>query len=175
MGMATTKRNPDARLPRSFLKACVAVCLVVSVSACSWNEERTKTLGGVVGGVMGGLLGSKFGSGAGRTVAIAVGATLGAMLGQDIAAGMTDVDKAFFERTTEDTLEYGEPGEQATWSNPDSGNSGAVTAGEAYQNDDGNDCRSFETAVQVDGEDRTGQGTACRMDDGSWKVVEEPV
>ncbi|HEY9164438.1 MAG TPA: RT0821/Lpp0805 family surface protein [Magnetovibrio sp.] len=158
-----------------MFKAAVVSCLVLSVSACSWNQDRSKTLGGVVGGVLGAVLGSKVGSGTGRNVAMVVGASLGAMWGQDIAEGMSDIDKVFYERTTKDTLEYGKPGETSTWSNPDSGNSGTVSANETYQNDAGEDCRTFETTVQVNGEDRTGEGVACRMSDGTWQVQEEPV
>ena len=170
MGMAT----PKALLNTKTLRVAVVVSLIVSVSACSWNENRTKTLGGVVGGVVGGIFGSKAGKGTGKSVAIIIGATLGTMWGQDIAEGMSNVDKVFHERTTSDTLEYGKPGEQVGWSNPDSGNSGTAEAGETYQNDAGKDCRQFETTAQVDGEDRTAEGTACRMDDGTWQVVEAP-
>lgn len=175
MGMATITLLPTSSILRPIFKASVAACLIVSLSACSWNKDRSKTLGGVVGGVLGAVIGSKFGGGTGRTVAMAVGATLGAMAGQDIAKGMSDVDKVFYERTTTDTLEYGKPGQQTTWSNPDSGNSGTVSAGETYQNDEGEACRTFETTVQVEGEDRTGEGTACRTSDGTWQVMEEPV
>ncbi len=156
------------------LRMAMVVSLVVSVSACSWSKERSKTLGGVVGGVVGGVLGSKTGKGTGQNVAIIIGATLGTMWGQDIAEGMSNVDKLFHERTTADTLEYGMPGEEVSWSNPDSGNSGTVSAGDTYKNDTGEDCRTFETTVQVEGEERTAEGTACRMSDGTWEVVDEP-
>lgn len=170
MGMDTSK----ALLTGKTLRTFVAACLVVSVSACSWNEQRSETLGGVVGGIVGGIIGSKAGKGTGKSVAIILGATLGAMWGQDIAKGMSNVDKVFHERTTTDTLEYAKPDEQVSWSNPDSGNSGTVAAGETYQNDAGEDCRQFETTVQVEGEDRATEGTACRMPDGTWQVLEEP-
>jgi len=170
MGMATPKTLISAKP----LRALLAAGLIVSVSACSWNDKRSETMGGVLGGVFGAVLGSKAGKGTGRNVGVAVGATLGTMLGQDIAKGLSDVDQVFHKRTTDDALKYGKPGEQVSWSNPDSGNSGAVTPGETYQNDAGQDCRDFETQVQVDGEDRTAKGTACRMEDGTWQVVEEP-
>jgi len=154
----------------------IVVCSLVALSlgACSWNDSRTETLGGVLGGVVGGIVGSKFGKGTGKGVAIVLGATLGAMWGQDIAKGMTDVDKIFSERTTKDTLEYGKPGETASWSNPNSGNSGTITADEAYSNDEGKGCRQFETTVNVEGEDRTATGTACRAEDGEWQVIDSP-
>jgi len=164
----------NAQPPFKALRCAVALSLVISVSACSWNEDRSGKIGGTVGGILGGIAGSKTGGGTGRTAAIILGATLGTMWGEDIARGMTDVDKIFAERTTKDTLEYGKPGEHVSWSNPDSGNSGKVAVNDTYQNDEGEDCRNFETTAEIDGEDRTTQGTACRMPDGEWKVLEEP-
>lgn len=170
--MGTVSR-PINTMKKSLFIA--TLCLAgVSVASCSWNEKRSETLGGVAGAVLGGVVGSKVGRGTGRNAAIVIGATLGAMWGQDIAKGLSDVDKIFHERTTSDTLEYGEPGEEVSWSNPDSGNSGTVTAGDTYQNDEGQDCRTFETTVNAEGESRTAEGLACRMADGSWQIVEQP-
>lgn len=178
MGLAIFKTP----LIGNILCTLAVASLTFSVTACSSNENRAETVGSVVGGVVGAVagavLGSKVGNGMGKSLAqsmgVILGGTLGSMWGQDIAKGMTDVDKNFHERTTTDTLEYGKPGEKSSWSNPDSGNSGAVEAGETFKNDTGEDCRTFETTVQVEGEDRTAQGTACRTADGAWQVMEEP-
>jgi len=178
MGMVKSQvlfQTPSRPALRRALAVSLCVCVALSAGGCSWNEKRTETLGGVIGGIVGGIIGSKAGNGTGRNVAIILGATLGTMWGQDIAKGLSDADKLFQERTTADTLEYGKPGEQATWSNPDSGNSGTVTPSETFQNDADEDCRTFETTVQVEGEDHTAEGTACRTEDGLWEVVEEPV
>ncbi|MBL4692987.1 MAG: hypothetical protein JKY92_06625, partial [Magnetovibrio sp.] len=96
------------------------------------------------------------------------------MWGEDIARGMTNIDKIFAERTTKNTLEYEKPGKRVSWSNPDSGNSGYVTAAETYKNEDGENCRNFETTAEVEGEDHTTSGTACRLPDGQWKVMGDP-
>jgi len=157
-----------------LLRTLICTTLLLSLGACSWNESRTETLGAVIGGVAGAVVGSKLGKGTGRGITTVLGATLGAMWGQDIAKGLSDTDKIFSQRTTNDTLEYGKPGEQATWSNPDSGNSGAVTADETFTNDDGEGCRQFETTVNVEGDARTATGTACRNADGEWKIVDAP-
>lgn len=174
MGTAMPNTPIKSCLSSKTVRVFTALCLAASISACSWSEDRTTKVGGVAGGILGGILGSKTGKGVGRDAAIILGATLGSMWGQDIAKGMTDVDKIFAERTTKDTLEYGKPGSETTWSNPDSGNSGTVVAGDTYQNDNGEDCRQFETDVDVNGEQRAAKGTACRMSDGEWQVVEEP-
>jgi len=158
----------------ALFRPLICTAMVLSLSACSWNEGRSETIGTVLGGIVGAVAGSKVGGGTGRGITTVLGATLGAMWGQDIAKGMSDTDKIFSERTTNDTLEYGKPGEQATWSNPDSGNSGTVTADEPYTNDDGQGCRQFETTVNVEGDARTVTGTACRNADGAWQIVDEP-
>lgn len=170
MGLANFKLLLNSKM----LRLALAASLACSAGACSWNEKRSETLGGVVGGVLGAVLGSKAGKGTGKSVGVALGATLGTMWGQDVVKGLTDVDKVFQDRTTNDTLEYGEPGEAVTWSNPDSGNSGSVAAGEPFKNDTGEDCRTFETTMEIEGEDHTTEGTACRMADGTWQVVEAP-
>ncbi|HEY9079740.1 RT0821/Lpp0805 family surface protein [Magnetovibrio sp.] len=168
----------DGQKPPQSMTVVVrtTLCLVVTLSlgACSWNESRSQTLGGVLGGIAGAVVGSKLGKGTGRGVTTVIGATLGAMWGQDIAKGLSDADKMYSQRTTQDTLEYGKPGERAVWSNPDSGNSGTVTADEPYTNDDGQGCRQFETTVNVEGDERTATGTACRNAAGEWQIVDTP-
>ena len=168
MGMAKKSLKSKATV------LCSAGVLVLGASACSWNEKRTEALGGAMGGVLGGIAGSKTGKGTGQKLAVVLGATLGAMWGQDVAKGLSDTDKIYSARTTQDTLEYGKPGETATWSNPDSGRSGTVTADEIYANENGENCRQFETTVQVDGESRAAAGTACKAKNGEWRVIDEP-
>lgn len=153
---------------------CAAAGMTVAISSCSWNEDRTATIGGVLGGVAGAVAGSQVGGGIGKGAAIAVGAALGAMLGQDLARNLPDVDKIFHERTTKDALEYGKPGDKITWSNPDTGNAGAVQPGETFKNEAGEECRQFETTVQNEGKEQITTGTACRTPEGEWKVVEQP-
>lgn len=160
--------------PSTALRLTTVIAVGAALTACSWNDQRSETLGGVVGGVLGGVVGSKVGGGTGQNAAIIVGATLGTMWGQDVAKGLSNADKIFHERTTADTLEYGEPGEEVSWSNPDTGHSGTVTAGDTYRNADGQDCRTFETTVNAEGEARTAEGRACRMADGTWQIVEQP-
>ncbi len=157
-----------------LIRTTVCLALALSLGACSWSESRSQTVGGVLGGIAGAVVGSKLGKGTGRGITTVLGATLGAMWGQDIAKGLSDADKMYSQRTTQDTLEYGKPGEQATWSNPDSGNSGVVSADETYTNDDGEGCRQFETTVNVEGDARTATGTACRNADGEWQIVDDP-
>ena len=169
--------NTPRPLPLTTSKAlqcAVALSIVASIGACTWNKDRSGKIGGAVGGILGGVMGAKVSQGTGRTVATIIGATLGAMWGEDMARGMTDIDKIFAERTTKDTLEYGKPGDPVSWSNPQSGNSGQVKADHTYKNKEGEDCRKFETTAEVGGEERITKGTACRLSNGDWKVQDNP-
>jgi surface antigen len=62
-------------------------------------------------------------------------------------------------------------GRQISWSNPDSGNSGTVTPTREGRDSAGNQCREYQTTVTVGGKQEQAYGTACRQQDGSWKVI----
>jgi len=157
-----------------LVRPVIVLALVLSLNACSWNKDRSQTLGAVVGGIVGAVVGSQLGSGTGRAITTVLGTTLGTMWGSDVAEGLSSIDTGYFERTTQDTLEYGKPGEQARWSNPDSGNFGTVTPDQTFTDDSGQNCRQFETTVTVDNDQRTATATACRQPDGQWKVIDPP-
>ena len=159
---------------RANAKLAVCALLIASLSGCSWSDDRSEELGTVVGGVIGAIVGSKIGGGVGRDIAMVMGGTLGAFAGHDLAKELTNLDKRFLKQTTADTLEYGKPGETSTWSNPDSGHSGTVSANDIYTNQNGENCREFETTINVDGENQTTTATACRTENGGWRVVDEP-
>ena len=62
-------------------------------------------------------------------------------------------------------------GETIAWSNPDSGNRGAVTPVREGTSSSGRYCREFQQTIVVGGETQSGYGTACRQPDGSWRIV----
>ena len=174
---ATVRYQPTQGQSQTFrTSAKMAVCavLIASLTGCAWSDNRTEEVGTVVGGVLGAIVGSKIGGGTGRNIAIILGGTLGAFAGHDLAKELTQLDKRFIKQTTADTLEYGKPGETSTWSNPDSGHSGEVSANKTYTNESGENCREFETTINVDGESQTTTATACRTENGGWRVVDEP-
>ena len=156
--------------------------LVLSLSACAENDKSGQsllnTMGGVVGGFAGGALGSTLGKGLGRGLAMTAGVAMGAKLGHDFAhdftRGLTPEDKLRLEHATNDALNHGAPGEAVDWSNPDSGTYGTVTADQVTTPTQSEDCRQFETTVNVKGEDRATTGTACRTQNGAWKIIADP-
>jgi surface antigen len=92
---------------------------------------------------------------------------MGRELGKSIDRG--DFDKS--EEVAQGSMDNNSDGETSTWNNPDSGNSGTITPQTTYKDDDGKDCRDFESTITVDGKTEVAHGRACRQPDGSWKVV----
>lgn len=139
------------------------------LSACAEPPSK-QAIGAGVGGIAGTVVGSQFGSGLGRVVATAAGGLIGALLGGSVGKSMDKADKDQVEDAVETA--HGAPvGQPVTWSNPDSGKSGTVTATREGRDKSGNVCRDYQHTINVDGHDETINGTACRQPDGTWKVV----
>ncbi len=156
-------------------KQVIALSLtsVILLGACENMDERQgETIGTLIGAGVGAVLGSKVGDGSGQTVATAVGAVAGAWIGNQLGKALDERDKQLAEATSQDSLENSPSGTTSTWSNPDSGNSGSITPQNAYISPEGEDCRDFESTIQVDGKTEVTQGRACRQADGSWLIVE---
>jgi surface antigen len=82
---------------------------------------------------------------------------------------MDDVDKqkakqAYTQATTAPV------GQQITWNNPDSGNSGTVVPTREGMAENGNYCREFQQKVMIGGKEESAYGVACRQPDGSWQI-----
>ncbi len=146
-------------------------CLVVSGLLLSGCQNPKQTGGAILGTVAGGVLGSNVGKGKGRLAATAVGAVAGAIVGSEIGKSLDNIDRMAMRRTTQTALEKSKSGQVSTWSNPDSGNSGTITARPAYKNQAGRYCREYQQTVTIGGQTESAYGTACRQPDGTWKIV----
>jgi surface antigen len=76
-------------------------------------------------------------------------------------------DQQVIEVTVQHALEFKPLGEAANWSNPNTGNSGAVMPTRTYQNANGQTCREFQQAA---GQDAPTSASACRDAAGVWQV-----
>jgi surface antigen len=136
------------------------------------TDAGEKQVGGVLlGAVVGGLLGAQIGGGRGQLAAAAAGTLLGAYLGSEVGKSLDRADRQHAERTARNGLQSSPSGHTTRWVNPDSGHFGTFTPANAYRSRDGLNCRDYQQSVSVDGRTRTVIGTACRMDDGSWRVA----
>lgn len=155
---------------RKSLLAVLAVSLLLP--ACQAQNMGTKEGVGTLGGAaVGGLLGSNVGKGSGRLAATAAGVVLGGWLGNEIGASLDRADRAELGRA--ETRAYTAPiGQQITWNNPQSGNSGTIVpVRDGYANN-GAYCREFQQTITVGGQKQQGYGRACQQPDGSWKIVQ---
>jgi surface antigen len=158
----------------NLLRTAAVVC-ALALAGCqqgpTQDEIFTKeNVGTVLGGVAGAVIGAQFGGGTGRVAAAAAGTLVGAFVGREIGKSMTRADQAAANRA-QTQAQTAPVGQQISWSNPESGNSGTVTPVREGRDTAGNQCREYRTTVTVGGKQEEAYGTACRQPDGSWKVV----
>lgn len=159
----------------AFKQMMIAGAALALAAACNPQSNvdygSKQTIGTIAGGAAGAILGSNIGDGRGRTAAIAIGTLLGAGLGNQIGESLDRADLAYIGQTNQRALETAQPGQTLPWSNPQSGNSGAITPSNYYQTSSGQYCREFTQTITVGGRQERGHGTACRQADGSWEIV----
>lgn len=146
------------------IKAISTGVVLLSLAGCSGVTNQD--LGVITGGAIGGALGSQFGRGSGKILAAVGGTVLGAAIGGKIGNTMDKVDR----RNANIALEHTRTGHTTRWHNPDSGNSYAVKPTRTYYRGD-QPCRDYTTTAIIGGKKETIYGRACRMADGTWKVV----
>ena len=153
-------------------KFVLVLSLVAFLAACAENQTGQKqTLGTIIGAGLGALAGSQVGSGKGKLAAVAIGALGGAFLGGQLGKTLDDVDRMKASETQQAVLEKNKDGQSSTWNNPNTGHSGRVTPTGPGQASSGEDCREYEHEITVDGRKEVVKGTACRQNDGSWRVI----
>ena len=141
------------------------------LAACEGtNTGQKQTVGTIVGAVGGGLLGAQFGSGTGQLAFTAAGTLLGAFLGNQVGKSLDRADQLAMQQA-EQQAQVAPIGQPIAWNNPDSGNSGTVTALKDGTSSSGAYCREYQTTVTIDGKTEQAFGTACQRADGTWEVV----
>ena len=156
-----------------FRKSLIAaLTFVLLLPACENSGMGTKEGIGTLGGAAaGGLLGSQFGSGTGKLIATAGGVALGGLLGNSIGASLDKADRA--EAARAESRAYTAPvGQQITWNNPNTGNSGTIVPTRDGYDQGGAYCREFQQTITVGGRQQQGFGKACQQPDGAWKIVQ---
>lgn len=146
------------------------MCLILVMSMLGCANLSNQDMGTVGGGVIGGLIGSRFGGGEGQILATGAGVLLGAIIGGRIGQYMDKVDRQQVSQSLENTP----TGKSRQWRNPDSGAEYTVRPTRTYYTDNGTRaCREFTTTAIIGGQTEKVYGTACRTDDGSWKIVDQ--
>jgi surface antigen len=155
---------------RKIIPIILSLSLLTACAGKDGNEgEQTGT---AAGAVIGAAVGSKMTSGEGKILGAGLGAIFGAWLGKVIGRNLDEADLQKANETAQETMETADVGQTNTWSNPDSGNSGTYTPTSARTEENGEQCRDFESTVIIDGKEEPARGRACRQPDGTWKIVE---
>jgi surface antigen len=128
--------------------------------------------GTLLGAISGGVIGAQIGSGSGRAAAIAGGILLGSLVGNTIGRGLDDYDRRLAYQSTQYALESMRSGTEVEWRGGRSGAHGTVIPRPAFQNQLGQYCREFQETVVIGGQPQSAYGTACRQDDGQWRILQ---
>ena len=124
-------------------------------------------VGTVLGAVVGGAVGSTVGSDDSRLIAILAGATIGAIIGREIGRDMDRNDHACFGHS----LELLDDGHRVQWAGARAGMSYTLTPGRRFERDD-HVCRRFTLVRESGGRRIKKHGSACRFDEGEWRMFD---
>jgi surface antigen len=125
------------------------------------------TVGGLVGAAVGGLTGSQIGKGNGKLAATAVGTLLGFVIGQQVGSSLARVEETCFSNTFEHVPDQ----QTVVWNDPNQGAQYQVTPVRTAEADNGMYCREYQAKAMIGGRVQETYGTACRMPDGAWKLM----
>jgi surface antigen len=154
---------------KRFVAVSISSIMLTACAADGTSAIKKEHSGGLGGAVAGAWAGSNVGKGKGNIAAIAAGTLLGAYLGKEIGASLDRADMAYYNKTSQYSLESAPTGTTSTWRNPDSGNSGTFTPTQTYKTAQGAYCREYNQTISVGGKVEQAYGTACRQEDGSWQ------
>ncbi|MEM1138534.1 MAG: RT0821/Lpp0805 family surface protein [Pseudomonadota bacterium] len=154
---------------KRFCVFLLGLTLLVQPALAQTDRERA---GAIIGGIGGAILGAQFGGDSeDRWAASVLGGLIGSYAGAYIGRKLDERDRQLAGEATLDALDGASDLETVWWDNPQSGNSGGITPTTTFVSR-GQECRIFDTELTVDGETAGGRGQACRMADGSWRLLE---
>lgn len=142
----------------------IAALTVSGLSGCATSREES---GALTGAALGAALGSTMGEGSGKALAIFIGAVAGSSIGSTMGRYMDEQDRI----RTSMIMENNRSHQATSWRNPDTGNNYTVTPVKTYSMSEG-PCREFTLDAYIGGKVEALYGTACRQQDGSWKMVQ---
>ncbi len=148
---------PRAVISSAFLMLALAVLIL---SGCASQQQK----GTIIGGVTGALIGSVIGDGSGQNVAIAAGAIAGSLIGSSIGQRFDEQDQGRIAYSMERN-------QRSSWTNSTTGHRYTVMPSSTFAPSSSNrHCREFTVDTEIGNRTESAYGTACRQDDGSWKI-----
>lgn len=125
-------------------------------------------VGTVVGAVIGGAVGSNVARRDNQLIAILVGASIGAVIGREIDRDMDRSDRGCLAHG----FEMGRDGRSVRWDGARPGMRYTMTPVGGYVRN-GYPCRRFTLQREWDGRRYNSRGSACRVSDGGWRMVDD--
>ena len=125
-------------------------------------------VGTVLGAVVGGAVGSSVANRDNRLIAILVGASIGAVIGREIDRDMDRSDRGCLAHG----FEMARDGRPVRWDGARPGMTYTMTPRGGYERD-GYPCRRFTLEREWDGRRHNSHGSACRVSDGEWRMVDD--
>lgn len=150
---------------RVITPICAALISLPLMGCLTDGVGQKEGTGTVIGGAAGGLLGYGLGGGATGT---AIGALLGAVVGNQVGKSMDETERQQAWYAADRSLRTGRP---TRWANKENSRYGTFTPEPAFYDGRGQTCRKFTHRLFVDGREELVDGTACRLSDGTWRVV----
>jgi surface antigen len=153
----------------------VAVILCAGLLAACESDgygNNNEVAGTIIGAGLGMALGSTV-HGSGKAPAMMAGALLGGALGNRVGNRLDEADRIKHQQAYYQAMEYNRDYDTAGWYDPDTGVRGAVTPRSSYTDPRGLQCREYQQEIWIGGRREEGYGTACRMPDGSWKIMND--
>ena len=151
----------------------MAMVASIGLAGCEslQNVQMNKQTAGAAGGaILGGVLASRVGNGNGQLWATGIGVLLGTLVGSEVGKSLDKADIAYANRAN-DQAHSAPLGEEISWNNPESGNSGSVTPVREGKDTSNRYCREYQQTIYVGGKQETGYGIACKQSDGTWEIV----
>jgi len=149
--------------------ALVLGASTMAASARDYDDchDSNATAGTILGAVAGGIIGNQFGHGGGKAAATVGGVILGGMAGNAIASDMDCDDRPYATHAYYSGFR-GPVGHVYYWRHDeDHGYFRPVREYRRY----GRVCRDFRETTFHRGHTYTRYGTACREDDGDWRMM----
>lgn len=138
--------------------------LLLLMTSCDQGMYTKGVQGAGMGAAGGAVLGQIIGRNHQATL---IGAAVGGLLGYIVGNEMDKKDRMQLNSAYENVPS----GQTTSWHNPDTGNSYQVTPQPAYR-EPGNSqpCRRAEIIATIDGKREKTYTTACRDNNGQWKL-----
>ena len=150
------------------LPLIVILALPLAFAGCGPNNKQGT--GTVLGAVAGGAAGAAIGGSKNRIGGLAIGAVVGGIVGNEIGRQMDERDRQIAAAAEYQALEYGQAGVATPWNNPSTQHRGQIVPGRPYSQG-AQHCRPYTHTIYIGGQPQTVRGTACRQQDGTWRII----